>query len=49
MNAMKQQKLYICPNCKFDSILEFFDFCPLCGFELEWEIEIIEGDSAYED
>jgi hypothetical protein len=45
---LKCQKLHICPNCKFDSILEFFDFCPSCGFELLWDIEIIEGDEEYE-
>lgn len=48
MEILKKQKLYNCPNCAFDSILEFFDFCPLCGYELEWLTEIIEGEKEYE-
>jgi rubrerythrin len=27
---------YTCPNCGFDSLDIYFEYCPSCGIKLEW-------------
>jgi len=34
---------YVCPNCKFDSLDIGFNYCPDCGEEVEFGIEVEEG------
>jgi len=36
---------YVCPNCGFDSLDIYFEYCPYCGIKLEWpdgKFELIE-------
>ena len=30
---------YVCPNCEFDSLDIYFNYCPNCGIKLEWPDE----------
>jgi len=39
------QKYFTCPNCSYDKVEEFSDYCPNCNQKLDW---VADPDELYE-
>lgn len=36
------REFYKCPNCENTDVIEGFNYCPNCGYEIEWNVENTE-------
>ena len=31
-------KYFLCPNCKYSDVEEDYNYCPKCGYQINWKL-----------